>query len=146
RRNQRDDSQRDVQRQKKDSSARHHEKVAGELDKRLREKHVQLVSIVVDARDEIPGFVLVEKNQWQTLQLRKQSIPQLEKHGTANGTHRQRLKVTGKKAAQVNTHQNRRERENTGEVPGLNVRIDRVTDDDRPQQRGTVCDKHGHKS
>ena len=115
-REQSDNTQPDIQRHRKMAAPVIMKYVAGKLNEGLRKELIQLVGVIVDSRNQVAGFVLIEKDQGQVLQFRKQSISQLEEDGTADGAHRESLKITGKQAAQINAEQDRGRGEDTSKV------------------------------
>ena len=102
-RRQRGEAQPDVERQEEDGGAGHQEQVRGELHQRLREELVQLVGVVVDARDQVAGLVLVEEVERQLLQLGEERIAQVEEHAAADAAHLLRLHVGRDQAGQIAT-------------------------------------------
>ena len=66
------------------AGAGHQEQVASKLHERLREELIQLVGVVVDSRNQVAGFVLIEKCDGQLLQLCEQRVAQLEEHRAAD--------------------------------------------------------------
>ncbi len=64
----------DVEREQRHGRPRHHDEVAGQLHQRLREELIQLVRVVVDARNQIAGAILMEEVDRQLLKLREQRI------------------------------------------------------------------------
>ena len=100
----------------------------------LREKLVQLVSVVVDSRDEVAGLVLIEEVERQILELREQAISQAEQYPASNAAHRLRLYVGGDERRQEGDEQKAGESQDAAEVAAPNVGIDRVRDDERSDQ------------
>jgi hypothetical protein len=77
---------------------------------------VELVRVVVDARDEVARLVLVEEGDGQLLELGKERIAQVKKHAPPDAAHEPRLRVHGKKRERVNGQQERRVAEHAAVV------------------------------
>ena len=108
----------------------------------MGKKLVQFVGVIVDSRNEIACLVLIEEGERQLLQLSEQGVAQLEKNRAADSAHRKRLIVACEKSAKVYTQENRSRHQDAGEIPFLNVCVDRSPNDDRPNKRRAVSNQH----
>ena len=134
RRRQRGEAQGAVESDQEDRRARHHEQVGRQLHQALREKLVQLVGIVVDPRDEVAGLVLVEEVERQILQFREQrdfasrTTPAVRRCPSSASGRRSRRTTPGRQPTEG------RRTQDAAEVAAPDVGVDRVRDDERPDQ------------
>ena len=71
----------------------------------MGKKLAEFVCVVIDAGNQIPGAIGIEKGYRQFLQFGEYTGPQIEQHPLAQSTHKAGLGITGKQAEAVQGEQ-----------------------------------------
>ena len=93
RRYKRDKTESEINNNNKNSRADYENDVADKLHQGLREKLIELVGIVVDARNKIACLVLIEKGDRKLLKFAEYFIAQIEKQSPAHASHGYNLQI-----------------------------------------------------
>ena len=136
RRQQRRAAQPDIQHQQQDAGADDEEGVAQELHQRLGEELVELVGVVVDARDQVARPVLVEEGDRQFLQLVEDGIAQVEQDTAGHPAHGAGLGIGRDEADGVDRQQQAAPQQHAVQISGGDEAVDGVPDDQRRGERG----------
>ena len=135
RRQQRADAELDIQTDQKNARACDEKRAAHKLHQRLRDELVQFVGIVVQARNQVAGFVLIEKRHRQFLQLHEQSVAQIVENSSAGAAHGDDLYVARHAARDVDQKHHQRRDEQAVHVPASHVGVDGAHDEDGRDER-----------
>lgn len=140
---QRGDAKPDIQGQQKDTRAGNLHEAADELHEGLRDELVELVGIVIEARDQVAGFVLIEERYRQLLEFFEERVAQREEHAATNAAHGSHLCIACDGAADIDRHQDAGKQQQSVHVFQADVRVDNVADDGGADQHGSRADADG---
>ena len=127
-------SQANVQAEQKDGGAGHQEEAPDELHQRLGNKLVELVGIVVQARNQVAGLVLVEEHHRKFLQLEEQAVSNVKQNPAPHAPHGSDLDVTGHHAREIHGQHQQGEAQQAARIIEPDIRVNGVRDQDRRHQ------------